>query len=195
MKERRKSYRERYFEDYEAIKVPANSRKGWRMEYRYIGRFCRWEAETGNLNAIKRRFAAMECVSVVIYIAALLSAAPFTHARLANGFGTLSLVPWILEVSGVIRFLLAGDYVRELSCEEIGRSIRSGAALRVLLVLLSAVSGFIQLMAAKTITAVDAPVLLAVLASAALSCWVKHSYDALLVLRYHNDNGQPGSRE
>ena len=194
MKEKRKSYRERYFEDYEATRVAANTRRGWRTEYRYIGRFCAWEAEGGRLSVSRGRMAVAEIFSVAIYLAALLAGTPFGSVRLANGFGVLSLVPWLLELSGVLRFLFAAAYVRELSCEEIGRSIRSGAVLRALLLALSVLAGGIGLLRASAFTVQDVPVVLAVLASACLSCLVKREYDRLLVISYGNKNGQPGER-
>ena len=194
MRERKKSYRERYFEDYKAVKVPAENRKGYRVEYRYIGLWTRWESEKRPLGIVKREMMLLEAFSITVYLLSVLSGTPLIVSRLANGFGTLSLVPWILELSGVVRFVISREYVKELSSEEISTSIRSGGIARFILTGLSAITGVIQILTQKTAVPADIPVFLGIMISAAVSLLVKHDFDRLLRNSYRNDNGNPGSR-
>lgn len=194
MKEKRKSYRERYFEDYKAVKIAVDNRRGWRMEYHYIGPWSEWNAGDRPMKGVKRLFAAAEVVSVVIYIAANLSGAAVTTSKLLNGFGAVSLIPWLLELSGVLRFLLSKQYVKELEKEEIDKSIRIGCVCRALLLTLSAAAGIVDVLIRKTASGADILAVLGILLSAALSVIVRRRFGTLLVYTYRNDNGRPGSR-
>lgn len=195
MSEKKKSYRDRYFEDYQAVKVPAQNRKGYRVEYRYIGLWKQWEDPDGSpLKFVKWQLLLTELLSAAVYVFAVLSGTPLSSARLANGFGTLSLVPWILELSGVVRLLFAGPFVRELSANEISTSIRSGSVLRAVLAALSAFAGGIQILAGHTAVPEDLLTFFGILFSAALSLLVKRHYDRLQQNTFRNDNGKPGER-
>lgn len=194
MKEKRKSYRDRYFKDYQAVKVPANNRKGYKVEYRYTGLWAKYEYGERPLRDAKLRMVLLETVSIAVYLAAVLSGTPLSVSRLANGFGTLQLVPWILELSGVVRFLIKSEYVKEPSTEEIGTSIRTGCMLRFILTALSAIAGGIQILVQKAAIPADIPIFLGIIASAVLSLMVKALYDSLLLIKYRNDNGQIGER-
>lgn len=194
MKEKRKSYRERYFEDYEAVRVPADNRRGYRVDYRYIGQWCGWESPGRSLRTVKALMAGAEVLAVAVYAAAILSGTPVTRARLANGFGAVSLVPWLLELTGAARFVIAGEYVKELTCEEIGQSIRTGTVLRAALAALSMLAGGIEVIRNGTASAADIAVAAAVLVSAGASVLVRCLYGKLLVNTYRGQNGRTGSR-
>lgn len=193
MSERRKSYRERYFENYEAVKIPANNRKGWRIDYRYVGRWAKWDGERP-IGQIKAFFAVVELAGIAVYVAAMLSRTPVTVSKAANGFGGLSLIGWLLELAGVARFIAAGEYVKEMDRDEIDRSIRSGAAMRILLAALSIVGGIIDVLVHKKAAAGDALVALAVAASIGATWLVRHVYAKLTVTSYGNKSGAPGRR-
>ena len=191
MKERRKSYRERYFEDYEAIKIAANNRKGYRIEYRYIGDWMQWHSDRWSMGRVKLTLAILEMVSIAVYVAASLSGTPLTISRFANGFGALSLIPWLLELSGIVRFAAAKEFVKELSQKEIDQSIRAGCVLRAGLLFFSALAGLVDAGVQKVLTLAYLPVTLALLASALLSLMVWRLYNGLLICTYSNQNGQP----
>ena len=193
MKEKRKSYRDRYFEDYKAVKVPADNRKGYRVEYQYIGIWTKWENPSGTLKSTKQKIALMEAVSIAVYAAAVLSGTPLSCSRLANGFGTLSLVPWILELSGVIRFIISPEYAKELSMEEISTSIRTGSVMRFALAFLSAAAGGIQILCQGKAVFADLPVFIGIMASSAITLLVRREYNNLFLTKYRNENGRPGS--
>ena len=193
MPEKRKSAREKYFENYQAVKVPANNKKSYRVEYRYTGLFARWEREGANLPLEKQKMGLMEAASAAIYVVCALSGAPLTRARLFNGFGVLSIIPWLMELYGLIRFLFAREYVKEPDAEEIKNALRMGCVLRILLVGLSVIAGEAQLLLQGGAAWTDLPTALGILVSAGLSYLIKRCFDALALIKYHNANGQPGS--
>ena len=131
---------------------------------------------------------------IAVYAAAILSRTPITVSRAANGFGGLSLIPWILELTGLGRFIAAGEYVKEMDHDEIDRSIRSGSALRILLAAASMIAGLIDMLVHRRAAAGDALVVLAVAVSIGATWLVRHVYAQLLVTTYSNQNGSPGRR-
>lgn len=192
MREKRKSYRERYFENYQAVRTPAPG--GTRVRYRYTGLWVRWESGRQPIGHVKLNMALLEVAGIAIYGLASLSGAPLTRSRLCNGFGVLSLVPWLIELSGVIRFAASRAYAKEPSADEIGRSIRTGCALRFLLTVLSALAGGLQTLLQGDAAPADIPTFLGICLSAMMSLLVRRAYGRLLIISYRNENGLPGSR-
>lgn len=191
---KRKSYRERYFEDNQPERQVANNRKGYRIVYRYVGLWVAWHSEKWPLQTVKRGLALAEVASVCLYLICARVDTPLNHCQLANGFGVLSVVPWILELSGVVRFLLSKAYVREMDSQEIDQSIRYGTVFRAGLLGLSLLCSVVTILAGGTATLLDGGMALGILASIALSVAVWQVYRSLLLDTYHNVDGAPGSR-
>ncbi|MCD7920453.1 MAG: hypothetical protein LUG45_10415 [Clostridiales bacterium] len=190
---KRKSYRERYFEDNQPVRQVANTRKGYRIVYQYVGLWTAWRSEKWTLKTVKWFFALAELAGVCLYLICARVDTPLNHCQLANGFGVLSVVPWILELSGVVRFLLSKAYAKEMDSREIDQSIRYGAVLRAGLLGLSLLCGVVNTLVNGTATLLDGGMALGILASIALSVAVWQVYRSLLLDTYHNENGEPGS--
>lgn len=185
------SYRERYFSDNEAVRVPANNRKGSKIVYRYVGLWKSWGCPKGSLKQQKVIIAALELVSTALYFCCGFVPSPINTSRLASGFGLLSLIPWLLEFSGVLRFVFAGTYVKELTLDEIDKSIRYGCPVRGLLVFLSGTSGLLS----ETAAAFPDWLLAAgILVSALLSFVIWRCYNRLLLDTYRNADHMPGKQ-
>lgn len=191
MKQRNASYRERYFQDNQVVRIPANNRKGYKTSCRYVGLWKSWEGKTGDFLL---KTGLLEVLSTGIYLLSTLSNAAINHARFASGLGILSVIPWLAEWYGVVSFLLARPYVRELSMEEINGCIRWGCAIRGLLVIASALAGLVECLAAGSIAWQDTPALAGLLASGGISLFLRHHYGKLPILTYRNEAGNPGSR-
>ena len=193
-KEKRKTYRERYFEDYKAVKVPCSSKKGYRIEYRYLGLWNSYVSDGLSLKAVKLLMACAELLGAALYAAAILSGTPLTRSHPASGFGALSLIPWLLACSGVVRFVLCKPHVKEASCKEIGESIGIGCMAHAILLGLSALAGGIDVLRAGTAAASDIPAAAAILLFGGVSLFVRQRYNRLIVLTFRNENGQPGKQ-
>ncbi len=192
-KEKRKSYRERYFENWEAVKEPARNRKGYRMAYRYIGMFCRYmpPKQGRTMRSVKLRMLLAMLLGMAAAMAAGLADVPFNHCRLANGFGVLSVVAWLIGAYGVLRFAASGAYMKRMTADEVDQCIRIGWVAHAVLLLLSAVSGGAALLSGGNGTYVDAMVILALLLSAGCSLAIRQSFSNLLMTMHKNANGQP----
>ena len=194
-KEKRKSYRDRYFEDYKKVKVPAKNKKGFRTDYQYVGLWKSWE--TGDdrpLWPIKKRMLYMEAGSIFLFVLPLLSGTALTTSRIAGGFGILSIAAWLVEITAFVRFLFKGVYIKELSWDEIDKCFRIGCLWRAILVALSVLAGLIDVLIRGAVSVADVPVALALLASATLSLLVRKTYCGLYVSTYRNEDGKPGTR-
>lgn len=188
------SYRDRYFSDNQAVRVAAKNRKGYRIIYQYVGLWKSWACEKGDLQRLKLRIGVAEVADICLYLACAAVDAPMNRVRMAGGIGILSVIPWILELSGVLRFLAAKEFVRELSLEEIDRSIRCGCCLRAVLTILSGFCGMAGCLVSGDAGALDLFLLAGILSSGVLSLVVWRLYSKLLINTYRNVNGTPGSR-
>ncbi len=194
MEGKRQSYRDRYFSDHEAVKVAANNRKGYQTIYRYVGQWKSWECPGGSMRKKKLLIGLAELASVFLYVLCAAKDAPINRARIASGLGVLSVIPWLLEVSGVLRFLLAKEFVKELSLEEIDSSIRYGCILRTVLVAMSGLAGMTSCLQSGGCGVWNALLLIGILASASLSFVIWRLYGRLLINTYRNANGSPGRK-
>lgn len=194
MRGKRITCRERYFADNEAVRVAAEGRKGCKTVYRYTGLWKAWDCSTGTLRKRKLVIAVGELVAAALYLSCALVDSPVNSSRLASGFGLLSLIPGLLEISGVLRFALAGEYVKELSMEEIDKSIRYGCPLRAALVSLSGLAGMSEALIGASAAVRDGLLTAGILASASLSLVIWRRYRTLLVNTFRNADGKPGGK-
>ncbi len=192
-REKRKSYRERYFENWEAVKEPARNRKGYRMAYRYIGMFCRYTSpkQGRTLQSVKLRMVLAMLLGTAAAIAAGVADVPFNNCRLANGFGALSVIAWLIGAYGVLHFAVSGAYIKRMTADEVDQCIRIGWVAHAVLLMLSAISGTTALMSGGKGTPLDAIVILAVLFSAGCSLAIRQMFSNLLMTMHKNANGQP----
>ena len=194
MGQKRTSYRDRYFSDNQAVRVAARNRKGYRTVYQYVGLWKSWESADGRLKRQKFRIGLTELAGLCLYLTCALVNAPINCSHAAAGLGLLSVVPWLLGLGGIARFLLAKGFIQEQSMDEIDQSIRSGCCLRAILVIASGLAGMAGCIQAGTAGVLDALVFAGIGASGILSIVIWRLYDKLLVNTYRNVNGNPGSK-
>lgn len=168
--------------------VPAENRRGYRVEYQYIGRWKSW------VRGKKWLPLLAELAVMVLYFPAASRNHAINCVRLASGLGALSLLPWLLEASGVLRLACSGQYIRELAYEEIDGSIRKGCIFRALLSALSAVVGFLSSIRDGTVLWQNAGILAALMLSAAISVGIWKYYDWMLTATFRSIAGKPGPR-
>ena len=190
MKKKRQSYRERYFSDFQAVQVSANNRKGYRIVYQYTGLWKSWE------NAGKRKWliGMLEIAGLILFGVCAAVDAPINRARFASGFGVLSVAAWLAELSGVLRFLAAKEYIRELSWDETDRAIRYGCIIRGTLTELTGLLGIADSVGNGTAGCVDWLILAGLTISSLTAFATWRLYGKLRILTYHNQNGRPGDR-
>lgn len=188
MKNKRQSYHDRYFSDYQALRIPNKDSGTYRTVYQYVGLFKAWE----NHASCKWQCGILEILSIMLFLICATCPVEINRAKLASGFGIAAVVPWLLEISGIFRFILSKRYVRELTWKEIDGSIRYGCSFRGTLMMFSGIAGMAQAMGNES--AVDWLVLAGILVSGAISFVIRQRYASLPVNTYRNQNGTPGKQ-
>lgn len=163
-----KSYHERYFENYKAEVLPAQGGKKRRTVYTYIGPWIQWEADGRSLKQQKILYLLLEGGNIALFLWAAFRYTGFNSMGPVAAFGISSIVPWLLEITGVIRFLTGKEYITELSQEEIQMQIRGGGFIRALLLGIGTAAGTA---AAIRDSSMDGITLMVILAYALCVCF------------------------
>ena len=119
-----KSMKETFEENYEAIKVPADNRKGYRMDYVYIGPWYVWQQDQEQI-CREKRFILNACIiSLVLYAAAAVQFCEVNYARLVSLAGMLSLAPFVFEVFGVFQFYFSKEKMTAQTFSDISGKLK-----------------------------------------------------------------------
>ncbi|MGN0999349.1 MAG: hypothetical protein ACI4PO_07345 [Faecousia sp.] len=191
MRQKRQSYHDRYFADHQVVRVSTDNRKGYKIVYRYVGL---WKAWQGRTAAFCLRLGLLEAANVCLYLCCGLVNTSINRSQLASGLGVVSIVPWLAEIYGLLRFLTAKQYVWELSMEETDACLRLGCSIRAVLVVLSAMIGIGDCLLSGMAGWQDWLVLAGLLASGVLSTVIRQQYSSLLILTFRNQDGNPGAQ-
>jgi len=189
-----KSYREKYFENYIAESVPSGNKKGFRIAYRYTGLFIEWYEDGISKGFLKGRYALLETLSIVCFLISAFQQSAFNRIGYTCGFAYISLIFWMLEISGVIRFLLAGKMIKEMSQKEIDVSLSTGGNGRAICLFLALILGAGTLITAGGITGADMMSIAGLTVSAVISCVLAALHRKLLIRTYRNRNGVPDTQ-
>lgn len=125
----RKSWREKYFEDYEAVEVDANNRKGYKIEYIYVGKWFFWTEDGNLLKNRKIKYCLLAGLSTIIFILCGICNTPInTYAAVAIP-AVVSVVTLMYEWIGVIGFCVHKNSIREPDIKKIYSHIETFSAL------------------------------------------------------------------
>ena len=141
-----KSMRESFEENYKAVKVPADNRKGYRMDYQYIGNWMVWQNEEREVRKC-RTFVLNAClISLILYVVAALQSVPVNYGRLVSLTGMLSLAPFVFEIFGAVQFFFSKDRMTEQSYTDILGKLRIAPFVHALLLTACAAIGAGQIL-------------------------------------------------
>lgn len=101
--------REEIEENYKAEKVPAGNKRGYRVEYSYVGDYYAQNSDALKLRKAKIRIGILCAASLVFYLCAVLQKSYVNSERLVFGGSLLSAVLFLFEASGVLQFLMIKD--------------------------------------------------------------------------------------
>lgn len=189
-----KSYREKYFEDYKAVKKPSNNKKGFKIVYEYIGQFKKWEYGDKPLRVFKWLVAILEVLAISSFLSVCFRNTNINSLKLMSGFGTISLLGWLFEITGIIRILVSREYIKEIDETEIRTSMKIGPLSRAAFLTIGTVISTIILIVQKKIIGTDQSVIAMYLVSGAMSLLIYAEFNKLKVISYRNENGKPGKR-
>jgi hypothetical protein len=135
-----KSYRERYFEDY--ITVPDEKRPG-KVKYEYVGSFVEPFVENGSVKMYKAAMALAAGCGLLLWGIAAFQDVTFNRLRVVGGLSILAVLPWLIEMWCLLRFIFSKRLLQELDQETIAKYLEAGALLHGFLMGLAAGLGII----------------------------------------------------
>ena len=136
-----KSMRETFEENYKAVKVPANNKHGYKMDYVYIGDWYLWQHEAKEVQKAKRAILNAGLISLILYVAAAIQDDPVNYSRLVGLTGMLSLAPFVFEAFGIVQFYLSKEKLTVQAYWDIAGKLKVAPVLHALLLFCCAAFG------------------------------------------------------
>ena len=102
-----KTLRERFEEEYTAVSVPADNKRGFNIVYKYYASWYIWNLPGKKLAEVKKRILVMSIFSFICYIGAGIQDTDMNRNMLPVVFEAVALCAQVLELFGVFRFRFA----------------------------------------------------------------------------------------
>lgn len=187
--------RERYFENYKKISVPADNRRGFRTIYRYNTDWYGWSIAPDALRRTRVTFGILEALSLVVYFAAALQQTTFNTVRLTSGLAIVSIFCWILELWGVFRFASVKSPMTVSDFKEITNFIECGTVLRTIFLAAAVIAGFVICIRDGALAGRDIAVGIGHILSMICSFVIFLKFRKIGYDLYRNEDGQPGEKK
>ena len=188
-----KTMREKYFENYDRIEVPANNKRGFTVRYRYKADWHAWDLTASEFRRRKILLVMVEIVSILIYFWAALTKSAFNTVDLAAGFAMTSIIAWIAEMWGIFRFSTVSIPMTVNDFNEIKEFTTVGSGLRFVLLLLSTVSGLVLLARGGNLDSAAVLTAAGHAGTALCSLYICHIQGRLQWKLYRNVDGKVGT--
>lgn len=186
-----KTYRSKFEENYRAIKEPCNNRKGFRMNYVYIGPWYVWNVPRARVQTVKRLIGAACLFSVILFGSGSLLDSFLNCSRYVELFGILSVAALLYEVIGVIQFCAVKEQMTNMDFEDIKNKMMIAPLLHAAL-LLGAVTAAVCQLIGKSFDLTDVVVVLCYFLSGLLSVLIFVCYRSLPWRKDKNKNAAIG---
>ena len=141
-----KSMKEAFEENYKAVKIPADNKKGYKMDYVYIGPWVVWQQDPEEIKK-EKRFVLNACIiSLVLYAAAAVQFCEVNYARFVSMTGLLSLAPFVFEIFGVFQFYFSREKMTEQGFSDLSGKLKIAPAVHAALLFACAVLGIWEIL-------------------------------------------------
>ncbi len=127
-----KSLKERFEEDYAAVRVPAENRNGFKIEYVYYAPWYIWNLPSNALS-IKKKF--LTGMSLTAFLMFLLSAAGYSALNRYIPFNICTafiLCAFVIELPALFRFSVTKYRTTRMNYSSMDKGIRAGSLLQLL---------------------------------------------------------------
>lgn len=141
-----KSLRERFEEEYAAVSVPADNKKGFAVKYVYYAPWYIWDLPEKDLRTKKALMVWMSLGSLFLYLFAGSLYTPVNTDRITVLLALLGLCAHVLELTGVLRFGFAKYRTTKAAYTGADRALKLAALIRGCCLLAAALSGLVCLM-------------------------------------------------
>jgi len=139
-----KSMKEEFEENYKAVKMPAANRKGYRMEYVYIGQWVGWKESSAHVRKTKITAGICCALSLLLYLCAATFGSPVNYGRLVSMTGLLALAPFIFVVFGVFQFCLSKEKMTKDTFRDISAKLKVAPVIYAFLMIICGTACMIE---------------------------------------------------
>lgn len=154
-----KTLRERFEEEYAAVSVPSDNKRGFNIVYKYYAPWYIWNFPGKKLAEVKKRILAMSVFSFICYIGAGIQDTDINRNILPVIFEAVALCAQVLELFGAFRFRLAKYKTDRMTYQSVDLILRTIPLARSLCLLMVIGTGLF----CKDISKIDVAFIIALL--------------------------------
>lgn len=136
-KDKTKSLRERFEEEYIATVEPCNNKKGYRIKYVYYGNWYVWNLPEKQLVKTKVRIGLLALCDILLYTWAAAFPSDLNGYKLVAFTGIGALLSLVLKLIGIGQFMFAKNKTSRSNFEDAGRRIRAWSVIQIVCLLAS----------------------------------------------------------
>lgn len=140
-----KSYRSTFEENFRAVKEPCDNKKGYKMNYVYIGPWYVWNAPKARIDTAKRLIGLACAFSVLLFILGSLADSSLNYSRYVEFPGMLSIAALVFEVFGVAQFCAAKEKMTNMDFQDINMKMLISSLVHAFLLLCAVIAAVWQL--------------------------------------------------
>lgn len=137
-----KTFRDYFEENYVAYEEPCDNKRGFRIQYEYVGTWYVYKLNKSEKQRYKRIFGAMCILSTLLYALAALRKCELNYRSFPILFSGFSLAAFLFEWYGVIKFIFSREKITDQNFNEINGILKIVPCINALLLVCAAVSCF-----------------------------------------------------
>ncbi|MDO4308689.1 MAG: hypothetical protein Q4C77_17880 [Eubacteriales bacterium] len=135
-----KTFRDSFEENYMAYEEPCNNKRGFRIQYAYVGAWYVYQLNKEEKQRCKRIFGTMCVLGTIFFALAVLQKCELNYRSFPILFSGFSLAAFLFEWYGVLKFVFSNDKITCQSFKEINMILRIVPGVNSLLLLGASVS-------------------------------------------------------
>ena len=128
-----KSLRSRFEENYMAVSVPANNKRGSKIKYVYYAPWYIWNLSPQELKKRKAVILSANLISLMVFLLAVSLRTPLNNLKPIFLLSSLAFCCHVMEAAALVEFIPSKNRSTKIGYEQINRGLGFFSALRVLL--------------------------------------------------------------
>ena len=170
-----KTLRNRFEENYVAVSVPANNKRGTKMKYVYYAPWYIWNLPPQELKKRKAVILSDNLISLMVFLLSVSLRTPLNNLKPVSLLSALAFCCHIMEIAALVEFIPSKNRSTKIRYEQINRGLGFFPALRVVLLTICTIACAISLpfgyFSAKALVVTTGNLLCSFLAWAGFKCF------------------------
>lgn len=182
-----KSFRTRFNENYVATIIPADNKRGYKVEYVYYAPWYIWKISEEIFQKQKRILLGMEIGSLILFLAIVLLRISLNSNKIVYGITALNLCVQILEIAALIDFMIARRKTTKIQYENINRGLIAFTTIRSVLSSFAALICILLIANKNMLSVKSMGMVLGLLICSYLAWEIKRTYQQIPFITEEND--------